>query len=147
MNRLPSIIADRMELPWLVMLQDQKVTLSRLRKQQANGMATIAAGGPNGVAIATTPTTAANTSAAEDEAIHNRCSTNNYYLNQDAGPGVNQPQPNHYSRIPGWVIVSLLVGVIGAAVIWWALTHPPQPAPLPANPVAPAPGNQYWEVR
>jgi hypothetical protein len=143
MSRIPSTLIDRLELPFLIGIQDQKLMLDRIRKQTALGMSTIAAGGQNGVAVATTPTTAANTShaAEDDQSLSNRCVTNNYYVNQDTGaatqptPSAAPAQPTHWGRIPAWVTVLLIaVGVAVAGLLWWLYTHPAQPATLPVQP-------------
>jgi len=156
-NRLPGTIVDRMELPFLIGLQDQKLVLDRIRKQTQAGMKVIAAGGQNGVAVAMTPATAAQTSSAteDDQAINNRCTTTttNYYLSQDpavapspngqptpVGPTPIAPPAPSRSKADWWpfalLALLLLLCLAAGGWAWYLVTHP---GPTPVNPVVVGP--------
>lgn len=145
---IPSALLDRLELPFLVGLQDQKSLLARVRRQTEQGVQALMPGqnGTVPVSTATTPTTAANTSTAleDDNGIVNRSPTINYYLGQEvAGPQLQPAQQR--SNPSAWIPVLLIAGVVGAAVLWWLYTHPVQSAPLPVT-SSPATGHPGYHT-
>jgi len=127
-------IRDIVELEYLNGLQAQRKTNSRIERQQAAGMAAIAAGRITMPAIATTPDTAAQTSTAtdDDQAIYNRSPTINHNYYHDSGTDApTQPQPSRTTGIPTWVVVLLIAGVLGLAAWWWLYGQRSQPVPTP----------------
>lgn len=154
------IFEDRVELNGLVMLQAKQGYMGRASRQLKDGIARIARGEVIMPAFAATPDTAAQSSTAteEDQAIHNRCTYNQFFTEKANGeptpaptpipaPAPSPPAPR---RRWGEVLVVLcmlvvLAVLLGLGSLWWLYINRSQPTPAPPRPAGSS--QEYLDLR
>jgi hypothetical protein len=146
-NAIDGTIRDRMELPFLVGLQDHHSLLRRVTKNTQRGIERMMENGMPAQA-STTGTNAA--ASEEDAAILNRCRIihNHNYTKEQApttpcGPVVIEPfpvPPPQYPQargVPVWMVVVLILlalslAGVAAGATWWLAARPTPATPTPA---------------